>query len=88
MATSRVMGTGVPQWPSDEAATRRAKVPHGESPVKGETSTLCKERASGGHRPDTDRRHGSPRTRRWCAPPDIITAVDHARAYSGTEVVS
>ena len=33
--------------------------PHGESTVKGETSTLCKERESGGHRPDTDRRQGA-----------------------------
>ena len=30
MAASQVMGTGVPQWPSDDAANpRRVKVPTG-----------------------------------------------------------
>ncbi len=45
MAPSRMMGTGVLQWPSDEAANPRgAKVPTCESPVRGDPSTLCKER--------------------------------------------
>jgi len=58
MAASRVMGTGEPQWPSEERLIPAERRFHGELTVKGETLTLCKEREYSGNGSDTDRREG------------------------------
>ena len=51
MAASRVMGTGEPQWPSDEATNaRRAKVPTVHQTVKGKHGHYARSENADGNR--------------------------------------